>query len=324
MQEFDGFTREQLIALVFALRDQLKQVTAQNAALESRVAQLEGRGGDPPVSPGPVGRSVPEWVKANRSKKAAPARKKRRFAYVRRRLKPTRTVVHAPETCPDCNRKLSGGTLHHTREVIDLPPVDVEVVEHQFLSRWCGVCRKRVLARPDLSELASGKSRIGNRLTSLIAHLHTVSRMPLRVLRDLLRQHYRLEISLGEIAAVLHRVARAGEPIIAAFISRIRGSPVVHADETGYRENGINGFMWSFSTRDTRYYMRDPSRGSKVPKSVLGAEFHGRLVSDFYSAYSYYLGERQRCWVHLLRYLKELKERNASNAGVAAFVGSVR
>ncbi len=34
---------------------------------------------------------------------------------------------------------------------------------------------------------------------------------------------------------------------------------------------------------------------------VLGDEFAGVLVSDFYAAYHHYDGPKQRCWAHLLR-----------------------
>ena len=40
---------------------------------------------------------------------------------------------------------------------------------------------------------------------------------------------------------------------------------------------------------------------------MLGDRFGGVLVSDFYAAYNHYPGLKQRCWVHLLRDIHELK-----------------
>ncbi len=40
---------------------------------------------------------------------------------------------------------------------------------------------------------------------------------------------------------------------------------------------------------------------------VLGAEFAGVLVSDFYAAYHHYDGPKQRCWAHLLRDIHDLQ-----------------
>ena len=53
----------------------------------------------------------------------------------------------------------------------------------------------------------------------------------------------------------------------------------------------------------------DKSRGSKVPKSVLGEDYDGIVGSDFWSAYSKLNCRKQKCLVHLLRDIKKLKEK---------------
>ena len=73
--------------------------------------------------------------------------------------------------------------------------------------------------------------------------------------------------------------------------------PVVHADETGWREDGHNGYVWTFSTPTERYFLRR-GRGKAVVDEVLGDQFAGVLVSDFSAAYHHYDGPKQRCWAH--------------------------
>ena len=89
-------------------------------------------------------------------------------------------------------------------------------------------------------------------------------------------------------------------------LERIRSSPVVHADETGWRENGRNGCAWTFSTPTERLFLRR-GRGKGVVDEVLGESFEGILVSDFYASYDHYPGFKQRCWAHLLRDIHKLK-----------------
>ena len=89
-------------------------------------------------------------------------------------------------------------------------------------------------------------------------------------------------------------------------MARIRGSPVVHADETGWREDGHNGYVWTFSTPTERYFLRR-GRSKAVVAEALGEEFAGVLVSDFYAAYHHYDGPKQRCWAHLLRDIHDLR-----------------
>ena len=79
---------------------------------------------------------------------------------------------------------------------------------------------------------------------------------------------------------------------------------MVHADETGWREDGANGYVWTFSTPTERHFLH---RGqNKEEDEVLGESFGGVLVSDFYAAYHHYDGPKQRCWVHLLRDIHDL------------------
>jgi hypothetical protein len=101
----------------------------------------------------------------------------------------------------------------------------------------------------------------------------------------------------------------------------------LHGDETSWRENGQNGYIWAFSTpgeQGVRYYEYDRSRGQAVLKRLLGGQFHGHLVSDFYVGYNEYAGPHQRCWVHLLGDLHELKERHADQADVIAWAQALR
>ena len=57
---------------------------------------------------------------------------------------------------------------------------------------------------------------------------------------------------------------------------------------------------------------------------VLGESFDGVLVSDFYAAYNHYPGLKQRCWVHLLRDIHELKALYPEDRGLVRWAGAVR
>src|SRR6185503_15997532 len=84
---------------------------------------------------------------------------------------------------------------------------------------------------------------------------------------------------------------------------------------------------WAFSTpgeEAVRYYDYDHSRGQAVVKRILGGQFDGHLVSDFYVGYNDYAGKHQRCWTHLLRDLHELKEQQRQQPEVVAWAQDVR
>lgn len=57
--------------------------------------------------------------------------------------------------------------------------------------------------------------------------------------------------------------------------------PVVHGDETSWREGGQNGYLWSLSNPTVRYFEYRKSRGGQIVTELLGEDFGGVLVSDF-------------------------------------------
>jgi hypothetical protein len=97
-----------------------------------------------------------------------------------------------------------------------------------------------------------------------------------------------------------------------------------------WREEGQNGYVWLFATpQGERYYEYDRSRAGAVAKRILGSNFKGTLVTDFYAAYNDFPGEHQRCWAHLLRDLHELKEKHKDkeskhNQEVLEWTGELR
>ena len=172
-----------------------------------------------------------------------------------------------------------------------------------------------------------GQGRIGVRLVGVIAYLRTRLRLPYREIQEYLRTMHGIEISAGELVAVLQQMKRELEPALRALRREVRASPILHADETGWREDGRNGYIWTLSTpgpKGTRYYEYDRSRASKVVERLLGKEFYGVLVTDFYAAYNVYLGRHQRCWAHLLRDLHRLQEEHSHEDEVLRWVQGVR
>lgn len=161
----------------------------------------------------------------------------------------------------------------------------------------------------DLQEDVLGQGRIGVRLTSLIALLRTVMRLPVRQIRALLLILYGCEISTGEIVELLHRVVSHAKPVLEVIKGQIRASPAVQADETGWREEGENGYIWSASTPTLRYDGYHHSRSGEIVKALIGPDFAGVLGSDFYAGYNSHQGLHQRCWVHYLRDIHTLKKK---------------
>ena len=84
-------------------------------------------------------------------------------------------------------------------------------------------------------------------------------------------------------------------------VTRKAKQAAIHVDETGWRIEGQNHWLWVFVNELVALYVISHSRGSKVPNALLGKHFEGVVISDFFSAYSPLDMEKAKCWVHLLR-----------------------
>ena len=310
--------RDTLIGIIVQQQALILRQREPIAELEQRIAQLEGRAksGGSRGMPGlkPQGNRKPTQPKK--------PRKARRHGFARPRMTPTRRVEHAVEECPQCGVRLSGGWVHRTREVIDLPQVPVEVTEHAYLARTCPRCQRRCIPPGPLEGVALGKQRLGINLMSLIAALREEARLPFRTIQWYLDTAHGLRLSLGAIVAATRTVALKAQTQLCNVLERIRGSPVVHADETGWREDGHNGYVWTFSAPTERYFLRR-GRGKAVVDEVLSDEFAGVLVSDFYAAYHHYDGPKQRCWAHLLRDIHDLRVLYPEDGALEWWAGAV-
>jgi transposase len=322
VSEREPASREQLLEIIAQQQAQLEVLLVRVAALEARVAELEVenqqlRGGG--------GKAVPAWVKPNRPPREKKTRKHRRQAFVRRREHPDEIHAHALECCPKCGGKLHGGWVHRRREVIEVLPPRGRVIEHVVVARRCGRCGRRCLPTLDPGALGvQGKRRFGVSVQSVVALLHGRYRVPMKELRRLLGEWGGLRISDGEVVALLDGVVAAGEPELRRLREAVRGSPVVCADETGWRQEGKNGFLWTFATPTLRYFQYRDTRSGTVPEEVLGADFGGIVSCDCYVGYNRLLAEKQRCWAHLLRDLHALAEEHADQLEVLAWVAAIQ
>jgi transposase len=324
---------EELAGQVAALREQVRLLKEEVRRLRVENARLRGAGAAEPV-PAPVERgeatpggrkAPPRWAKANvvRVSGRRP-RRPRPSVPGRRREVPTRRIIHAPEQCPRCATVLGRGRVVGRRQVIELPVAPVEVVEHVVLERRCPRCGERCRgAMPDLSAQVGAGRRVSWRVAALAAVLRTKLRLPLAQLQWLLAQSWAVRLSVGELSGLLAEAARAARPAYEALLAEARASPVLHVDETGWREDGRNGWIWTLTTPTVRLFRFSTSRAGEVARALVGADYEGVVVSDFYTAYDQLDGPHQRCWAHLLRDVHDVTAQHPTDAGLQAWAEDV-
>jgi transposase len=302
--------------------EELRQAVAR---LTEQVGRLFAAGDTDSGAPAGTPHGMPGLQSTQVAQRDPPPRKQRASGAGRRRMTPTQVQRHALRRCPVCGGGLSGGTVKRSREVIELAPPRIEVIEHQYLERRCPHCGKRCVPVPALDEVVSGQGRLGHRLTSLLVLLQQEARLPVRTIQSLVQTLTGVHLSVGAIVAASQRVATRAAPVVQQITQAIRASPVVHVDETGWRQNGRNGFIWTASTPQHRLFVHG-TRQKTMVDTLVGADYAGVIVSDFYAAYTGDERRHQYCWAHLLRDLEAVVGQQPDDMvlrGWAAAVGTI-
>lgn len=210
-----------------------------------------------------------------------------------------RHVEHSmPGCCPDC-----GGThIEPTGErdevvVQDIPePQPVENVKHTAEVGCCADCGARVATRLPGST-ASGHSVakvvLGPNVLAMALGLRFDYRAPLQGICGFVGQWYGLSLTAGGLSQAFGRWADWSGSSYDEIVEHVRAAPLVGADETGLRQDGLSGYAWLARTDKASLFRIELSRGSWVIEQMLGRRFVGVVSSDFYSVYT-----RRDDWTH--------------------------
>jgi transposase len=229
--------------------------------------------------------------------------------------KPTKTVEKKFNRCPGCNGKLKPKGQEH-KIIEEAPkPQPVEVIELIANHYECDNCGE-VVAKPDNWP---EHGRFGIQLLAQCTVMKFEDRMTFTKLRDALKRQYDFKITPASLMNMTRSVGARLEKEHEELINKIRSSPCVYADETSLRINGINNWIWIFVTQDAVLCVIRKSRSKKVVKEILGKDYQGIVVCDGWKSYAQFGFTLQRCWAHLLREAKDLKNEKLYSMFCALF-----
>jgi transposase len=303
--------RDRLIA---EQRAQIAALVARVAELEAKLAENSSNSSRPPSSDPPGAPRPPQKAPTGRKPGGQPGHR----GVTRVLLPPdrvTRTVVVKPDKCRNCGAKLCGHDEHPERhQVIEAPKPRADVTEWQMHGLDCGRCGVRT--RAALPEGVPAGA-FGPRLLALVSSCTGVYRLSKRTTANLLEDLFDVPMALGSVTACEQAMsATLGAPVAEAH-AYVQQQPVVHADETGWREALRRAWLWVAATQLVTVFMVHSRRGAIAARALLG-EFKGILVTDRWSAYNGWKTRlRQVCWAHLLREFTSFSER----AGAAGRIG---
>lgn len=216
--------------------------------------------------------------------------------------------------CPDCGSPLEGKGIDK-RLVIESQPVRAEKIIYRLPKRYCPRCKK--VFKPRTPEVLP-RSLYGNQLITGAAVMHYLHGIPMGRVCEQMR------IGPGSLVEIFHRLSRLFAKIPEKLIKEYRQSLVKHADETGWRTDGKNGYVWLFATDKLSIFQFRKTRSGEVARSIFGEKvLPGVLVVDRYAGYNKAPCKIQYCYAHLLREVEDLEKEFPESIEVKSFVSTM-
>ena len=226
----------------------------------------------------------------------------------------TEDIFPESETCPECGKLLLKKGIER-RSVLDIPLARPEKISFNLHKRYCPDCHKSFTPQPPG---VLPRSLFGNRLIAKAITMHYLHGVPIERVCEI------LGIGSGSLAGIFQRCARLLADVPQKLVEQYREAPVKHADETSWRTNGKNGYVWLFATKELSIFQFGKSRSAQVPLAVFGKEpLEGKLVVDRYNGYNKVPCAIQYCYAHLLRDVEDLEKEFPDNGEVSTFTAVV-
>ena len=325
MAGYEPLSRAGLLSLLAERDREIAQLRADNSALAARVARLErlisrnsGNSSMPPSSDdvlpgrgGPKGRPASRDGRRRRGKQPGAEGRWLGWAQV-----PDKTVCHRPAGRCGCGADLAAAAdvgIERSHQVHDLPPVAVEVTQHDVYRVRCGCGREHVAALP--GDVPAAPSSYGVNLKALVVYLIIYQHVPVercvQLIADLTGG---TAPSAGFVHGMLSRCAAVLGEVVALIKTAVIAAAVAGFDETTIRcgPAGQKKYILSGSTETAvAYHLGGRDLGSFAAFGILPA-FAGIAVHDRYACY-FHLGwanvtGHQVCLAHLVRDFEDAAE----------------
>ena len=223
---------------------------------------------------------------------------------------PDRVISHPVTTCLHCGLDLSTSPAEvEGRQVIDIPPLRLEVVEHQFESKTCPHCQAITTSYQDAREITA-PAQYGPGIKALAVYLKTYQLLPFKRSAELIRALFGGTLCEGTLANMVREVGATLDSSLAAISDILTDAKVAHSDETGSSVQGKLHWFHVASTPKVTLYTMHQRRGAAAMEDMgILPKFSGRAIHDHWKPYFHFDGcSHGLCNAHHLRELTFIHE----------------
>jgi transposase len=282
---------------------------SENAALRARLGSDSHNSSKPPSSDGPGSTPHPksQRVVSGRKSGGQPGHAGHTLRLVE---DPDEVAVHGPAHCRACGESLEGvpAVRRERRQVVDIPPIQVRVIEHQVETKQCPGCG--VETSGAFPAAVAAPVQYGPRVATLGVYLNQEQLLPLERTCAVLDEVCGCPISEGTLeraVADCHEQLAETEAVIKGGIE---AAEVAHFDETGVNIGGKLSWLHVASTSSLTFYATHAKRGREAMDAIgVLPVFRGRAMHDGLASYEQYQAcTHALCNAHHLRELTFIEE----------------
>ena len=189
------------------------------------------------------------------------------------------------------------------------------MIEYRLHQLGCDACGHLTRASLPVGVSPSG---YGERLSAMVVLLSGPYRQSYRQVCGLMQDLFGVSLSRGAVGRLRDEMNTALSAPVTAAQAYVHAQPVVHSDETSFRQGNrdggnpqrTQGWLWVLVTPLVSFFEVALSRSQQTAKALIGESYGGIVISDRYSAYRWLaLDQWQVCWAHLKRDLTAMAER---------------
>ena len=300
-----------LLSIIASQSKEIDNLKAELKRLQDQVKLDSHNSSKPPSSDKSHNRKEQKSPEEN-IKKTPGGQKGHRGTTLNKVDNPEHVIVQKRTSCLGCGCALLGSPVDgkDTRQVFDIPPLQLEVTEYQAEIKTCPHCG--LTNKASFPEGVEQPTQYGNNVRGLLIYLNNYQLLPYERTCEMFEDLFHHPISQGTLLNTNQFAYQNLEEPESFIKEQVANSKVVRYDETGVYENKKRNWLHVASTSNYTYYFPHPKRGKEAMDAAdILPNFNGVAVHDHWKPYNGYDNcDHAYCNSHHLRELIRAEEQD--------------